>query len=555
MNGSITAISGSTVRTDLPGLKLYERVLVGHRRLTGEVVRLEAGRAVIHIYEDPHGLAVGEPVAGLDRQLTVDLGPGMLGRMYDGLQRPLQILEKLDGPFLRSGTVVTALDLEASWEASVAVNEGDRVGQHDCIAGVEEGQIVHRVRVPAGVEGRVGRLAASPLKLGEPFCLLDDGRALYLHHAWPVRVPRPFKRKLPPSRPVVTGQRVIDFLFPVARGGAVVIPGGFGAGKTILLQTIAKFADVDVVIYAGCGERGNEMSELIEDFRKMTDRAGARPLVERTVLVVNTSNMPVAAREASIYTAVTMGEYFRDLGLDVLLLADSLSRWAEALREISSSLEEMPGEEGYPTYLASRLAAFVERAGEVETLCGDRGSLTMILSASPPGEDFTEPVTQALLRTTGGLLMLDSSLAHARHFPAINWSLSYSVYDRELLPHFSEAAGEAWGRLRAFCRDILRREETLREIVEIVGMEGLQDADRLLMMTAEEIRDRFLGQNVFSDDAYSSPAHTLAAIDRIFARHQAVSDRLGGEQSLAEIIEELDKSGQAGNGRKRKEEP
>jgi V/A-type H+-transporting ATPase subunit A len=334
----------------------------------------------------------------------------------------------------------------------------------------------------------------------------------------------------------VTGQRSIDFLFPLAKGGTAIFPGGFGTGKTVLEQSIAKFADVDIVVYVGCGERGNEMAEMIEEFMSLKDPWTRRPLTDRTILVVNTSNMPVAAREASIYTAVTMAEYYRDMGYNVLFLADSLSRWAEALREISSSLEEMPGEEGYPTYLSSRLSSFIERAGVVETLGGKTGSLSMILSVSPPGGDFTEPVTQACLRSTGAFLMLDTSLAHRRHFPAINWFQSYSLYAKDLAGHFEKEHSEEWTELQHWCRDMLQKEESLREVAEIVGIEGLQDADRLLMHVAGMIRSEFLCQNSFTDDAFSSPEQTLSCIKKIKTFHKQAEMKLGHGVSLDEVF-------------------
>jgi V/A-type H+-transporting ATPase subunit A len=341
-----------------------------------------------------------------------------------------------------------------------------------------------------------------------------------------VRIARPYRRKFAPESPLITGQRSIDFLFPLARGGTAIFPGGFGTGKTILEQSVAKFADVDIVVYVGCGERGNEMADMIAEFGELQDPWTKRPLRERTVLVVNTSNMPVAAREASIYTAVTMAEYYRDMGYHVLFLADSLSRWAEALREISASLEEMPGEEGYPTYLASRLSGFLERAGIVETMNGRIGSLSMILSVSPPGGDFTEPVTQACLRTTGAFLMLDTSLAHRRHYPAINWFQSYSLYAREVSAHYREKVSAGWDDMLLRCRQILQQEEALREVAEIVGAEGLQDTDRLLMRTAERIRTEFLQQNAYSDDAFSPPDRTLGIITGIVSDHDRAVEKL-----------------------------
>jgi len=341
------------------------------------------------------------------------------------------------------------------------------------------------------------------------------------------------------SNLLVTGQRCIDFLFPLALGGTAVLPGGFGTGKTILEQAVAKFADVDLVVYVGCGERGNEMAEMLEEFRNLTDPWTARPLLERTILVANTSNMPVAAREASIYTAVSMAEYYRDMGYHVLLLADSISRWAEALREISSALEEMPGEEGYPTYLASRLSGFMSRAGVVETLNGKTGSLSMVLSVSPPGGDFTEPTTQACLRNTGTFLMLDTGLAHRRHFPAINWAQSFSLYERDVTEYCGTNISPQWPEVKKRCQSLLKQEERLREVAEIVGAEGLQDSDRLLMYVAEQIRSRFLCQNSFTDDAFSAPEATFALIEKIVAMHDSSLERIKQGASLAVILQEL----------------
>jgi V/A-type H+-transporting ATPase subunit A len=461
--GRIIGISGPTVAVDLPGLQLYERVTVGHAELMGEVVRLERGRAIVQVYESTRGLGVGEPVVATGYQLTVRLEPGLLGHMFDGLQRPLEDLRLAHGPFLRPG----------------------------------------EAPIPTAASG-----AAGPAE------------------QWPVRTPRPYRRKLPALEPLVTGQRCIDFLFPLARGGSAIFPGGFGTGKTLLEQSIAKFADVDIVVYVGCGERGNEMAEMLDDFSVLEDPWRKRPLMERTIVVVNTSNMPVAAREASIYTAVTMAEYFRDQGRHVLLLADSLSRWAEALREISSALEEMPGEEGYPTYMGSRLAQFFARAGVVETLDGRIGSLTVLLSISPPGGDFTEPVTQACLRNTGAFFMLDTALAHRRHFPAIHWFQSFSLYEAGIVAKFEDQLAPDWGSMRLRVRELLQREASLREVAEIVGTEGLQDADRLLMRTTEGIRRRFLAQNAYTEDAFSTPEQTAASIRALLEAHDAATKEL-----------------------------
>jgi V/A-type H+/Na+-transporting ATPase subunit A len=538
MSGKILGISGPTVSVDLKGLKLYERVYVGYAMLTGEVVRIEKNNAVIQVYEDTRGLAAGEPVKNVGRPLTVRLGPGLLGGMFDGLQRPLERLREEMGPFITGGREMYALDYMRRWEFTPSLKKGDEVRPGHVIGTVQEGQFKHSIMSGPDETGTIVRMAEGSISLDEPLGDYSDERAIPGCHEWPVRIARPFIRKLPPGEPLITGQRSIDFLFPLARGGTAIFPGGFGTGKTILEQAVAKFADVDIVVYVGCGERGNEMADMIAEFGELRDPWTKRPLRERTILVVNTSNMPVAAREASIYTAVTMAEYYRDMGYHVLFLADSLSRWAEALREISASLEEMPGEEGYPTYLSSRLSGFMERAGIVETLSGKIGSLSMILSVSPPGGDFTEPVTQACLRTTGAFLMLDTSLAHRRHYPAINWFQSYSLYAAEVAAYYREKISAEWDTMLVRCRQILQQEESLREVAEIVGAEGLQDADRLLMQTAERIRSEFLQQNAYSEDAFSPPDKTLALIKRIIEEHDLVAGKLKEGISLEEAMKQ-----------------
>lgn len=535
MKGTIAGISGPTVSTGLAGLKLYERVHVGHAMLTGEVVKLERDRAVIQVYEDTRGLAVGEPVTGCGSPLMVRLGPGLLSGMYDGLQRPLERLAAECGPFLRRGGELHPLDAGRRWRFTPLRKAGDLVAVGEAVGFVDEGGFRHLI-FNGERAGRISRIEAGEFGVDECVCRLEEGGMVYASGEWPVRRPRPYRGKLPHSLPLVTGQRCIDFLFPLARGGTAVFPGGFGTGKTILEQSIAKFADIDIVIYVGCGERGNEMAELLDEFRTLDDPWNGRPLMSRTVVVVNTSNMPVAAREASIYTAVTMAEFYRDMGYHVLLLADSLSRWAEALREISSSLEEIPGEEGYPTYLASRLAGFIERAGVVETLNGAVGSLSMILAISPPGGDFTEPVTQACLRMAGTFLMLDTSLAHRRHFPAVNWFQSYSLYQKETDPYFHEQVSPLWAGLRQQTMELLQREESLREVAEIVGMEGLQDGDRLLIKVAERIRHGFLAQNAYTEDAFSLPARTLDRIVALLESHERAAERLRKGEFLEEIL-------------------
>jgi V/A-type H+-transporting ATPase subunit A len=536
MSGKIRAISGPTVTVDLKGLKLYERVYVGHAMLTGEVVRLEQDKAVIQVYEDTRGIAVGEPVKGVGMPLTVRLGPGLLGGMFDGLQRPLERLREDMGPFITGGKEIYALDYMKRWKFTPALKKGDITAPGTILGTVDEGAFKHCIMCGRDDMGTISRIADGDISLNEPLGEYENKNDIPGCHEWPVRMARPYKKKFAPANPLITGQRSIDFLFPLARGGTAIFPGGFGTGKTILEQAVAKYADVDIVVYVGCGERGNEMADMIAEFGELQDPWSKRPLRERTVLVVNTSNMPVAAREASIYTAVTMAEYYRDMGYHVLFLADSLSRWAEALREISASLEEMPGEEGYPTYLASRLSGFLERAGVVETLNGRIGSLSMILSVSPPGGDFTEPVTQACLRTTGAFLMLDTELAHRRHYPAINWFQSYSLYSKEVSGHYREKVSTEWDTMLARCRQMLQQEETLREVAEIVGAEGLQDVDRLLMQTAELIRTEFLQQNAYSDDAFSPPEKTLAVMKRILDAHDRAAEKLKQGVTLEEAI-------------------
>lgn len=532
--GIIKGISGPTVSVEIAGVKLYDRVYVGHSMLTGEVVSLKKDRAVIQVYEDTRGLGIGEPVTGVGASLTVRLGPGLLSGMFDGLQRPIERLREDTGPFIKGWKELHAIDYIRSWRFFPIRKKGEDVRKGDMLGYTEEGALRHFIT--SSFSGRIAWIAEGGLSLNEPAARFEDGREIFGCHEWPVRVPRPYNRKLPPLEPVVTGQRCIDFFFPVARGGTVILPGGFGTGKTIIEQAIAKFADVDIVVYVGCGERGNEMADLIDEFKTLADPWTGKGLMERTILIANTSNMPVAAREASIYTAVTMAEYYRDMGYNVLLLADSLSRWAEALREISSSLEEMPGEEGYPTYLASRLSGFFERAGIVETISGRIGSLSMVLSVSPPGGDFTEPVTQSCLRTTGAFLMLDTPLAHRRHFPAINYFQSYSLYERDVSGYFNERFSARWDELRQRCKEILQKEETLREVAEIVGIEGLQDADRLLMKVAEKIRLEFLCQSAYTEDAFSKPEKTLSIIMSIFKFYDNAAERLGAGESLEEIL-------------------
>jgi V/A-type H+-transporting ATPase subunit A len=524
MIGKIIGISGPTVEVEIEGLSLYERVYLGHQMLTGEVIAVKHNRAIIQAYENTKGLSTGEPVKKTETPLTVKLGPGLLSEMYDGLQRPLKRLKEDSGTFLTSLKEIHPIDYTKVWRFYPLKKKGDVVHHGEIIGYVYEGKFKHFIA--SNFKGKLKNIVNGNYSLNEPIGELEDGTMLMGCHEWPVRNARPYKRKLPPTEPLITGQRCVDFLFPVPKGGTVILPGGFGTGKTILEQSIAKFANVDIVVYVGCGERGNEIAELIADFSYLSDPWTNSRLMDRTILVVNTSNMPVVAREASIYTAVTMAEYYRDMGYHVLLLADSLSRWAEALREISSSMEEMPGEEGYPTYMASRLSSFFERSGIVESLNGKIGSLSMILSISPPGGDFTEPVTQACLKNTGAFLMLDTALANKRHFPAVNYFQSYSLYEQDVIYYFKEQIDPEWETLINRCKEILQIEEKLKEIAEIVGYEGLQDRDRLIMYIAEKIRRDFLCQNAYSEDAFSRPEDTFLKIKSIIKSYDDALEKL-----------------------------
>ena len=552
--GEIIRAAGPVVTArGMTGAKMYDVVKVGDWGLVGEIIRLEEDTATIQVYEDTSGLKVGMKVMGTGFPLQVELGPGLLSSIYDGVQRPLVELRDSYGDFVGRGATMVALSRDRRWPFTPAVERGDFVEAGDVLGTVpetshseqpEQHSMIHRIMVPPSLKGtaRVEEIYEGDFTVEDTVAILrQDTKSITvrLSHHWPVREGRPYKRKERSFVPLITGQRIIDTFFPLVKGGAAIIPGGFGTGKTILEQSIAKFADVDLVVYVGCGERGNEMAELLEEFATLTDPWTARRLMERTIVVANTSNMPVAAREASIYTAVTMAEYFRDQGCHVLLLADSISRWAEALREISSSLEEMPGEEGYPTYLASRMAGFMERAGVVETMTGETGSLSMILSVSPPGGDFTEPVTQACLRTAGAFLMLDTTLAHRRHFPAINWFQSYSLYETAMVRHFAATVGEGWPEVRQRCRELLQREESLREVAEIVGLEGMQEQDRLTLHSAGRIRLEFLCQNAYSeDDAFTPPPRVLDLLAGILADFDRLGERLAGGLSLDEALAE-----------------
>jgi len=506
--GELIRVAGPTVMVrGLDAAALNEVVWVGPERLLGEIIRIEEGLATVQVYEETAGLALGDPAESSGEPLAIELGPGLLGQIFDGVQRPLAALAAAEGDFLGRGKTRPAVDRAQRWEFEPLVKVGDEVAPGQRVGLVRAAGRAEPVLAPPGVGGIVAALAAGPVGPLDPVATLEGGGTIPLLHRWPVRRPRPFRRRLPADVPFLTGQRVLDCFFPVAAGGTAIVPGGFGTGKTVLEQSLAKHAAADVVVYVGCGERGNEMAEVIDEFPRLVDPRTGRSLMERTVMVVNTSNMPVAAREASIVTGCTIAEYFRDMGLQVALMIDSTSRWAEALREISARLEEMPGEEGYPTYLASRLARFYERAGRVETLGGAEGAVTMVGAVSPPGGDLSEPVTQCSLRATGALWALSADLAHRRHYPAIDWGVSFSLEAGRLSGWFEREVGAGFGERRGAAMALLQKERELVEVAELVGTESLQDAERLVMETARLLREGFLRQSSYdAADATCSPA-------------------------------------------------
>ena len=501
------------VATGLRDANMSDVVRVGPRRLIGEILTMKGDSACIQVYEETSGLGPGAEVVTTGAPMSVELGPGMIEGIYDGIQRPLEKIVEKVGACITRGVEVPALDPEKKWEFTPAVREGTEVVGGDVIGTVPETAVVlHKIMVPPKMSGTIEKVAAKgEYTIHETMAVLrtKEGKEVELTmvQKWPVRVGRPYSKKYPPKRPLSSGQRIIDTMFPIAKGGTAAVPGPFGSGKTVVQHQLAKWSDVDIVVYIGCGERGNEMTDVLREFPELKDPRTGESLMKRTVLIANTSDMPVAAREASVYTGITIAEYFRDMGYDVAVIADSTSRWAEALREMSGRLEEMPGEEGYPAYLASRLAQFYERAGSVECLGSDerRGSLTAVGAVSPPGGDLSEPVSQATMRIVKVFWSLDSSLAYKRHFPAINWLNSYSLYLDSLKPWFDENLGEEFMRNRGAAMSILQNEASLNEIVQLVGKDALSPADQLTLETARMIREDFLQQNAFTDvDGYSS---------------------------------------------------
>ncbi|MHC1626732.1 MAG: ATP synthase subunit A [Methanoculleaceae archaeon] len=504
--GVLQRISGPVVTAVDLKAHMYDVVKVGHEELMGEVIKISGDRVIIQVYEDTSGIRPGEPVVNTGMPLAVDLGPGLLTGIYDGIERPLKVLVDKMGDFIERGVSAPGLDLEKKWEFRPVVSAGDRVGPGEIIGEVQETHIVHKIMVPPDLPGgTVKKIREGEFTVTQPVCILDDGTEITMRQRWPVRLPRPVKEKLNPDIPLLTGQRILDCLFPIAKGGTAAIPGPFGSGKTVTQQALAKWSDAKIVVYIGCGERGNEMTEVLTEFPELEDPTTGRPLMERTVLIANTSNMPVAAREASVYTGITIAEYFRDMGYDVSLMADSTSRWAEAMREISSRLEEMPGEEGYPAYLAARLSEFYERAGRTVNLNGTEGSVTVIGAVSPPGGDFSEPVTQNTLRIVKVFWALDAKLSQRRHFPAINWLNSYSLYLDSLHDWYDDNVSPEWNKLRGWAMEVLQKEAELQEIVQLVGSDALPEEEQITIEVARLIREVFLQQNAFDPvDTYCS---------------------------------------------------
>jgi V/A-type H+/Na+-transporting ATPase subunit A len=527
----IIRLSGALAEAQpMPDVALYELVRVGARGLLGEVIRIRGDVATLQVYEETNGLETGEQVEPTGRALTVELGPGLLGAVLDGIGRPLGKLAEQEGNFIHPGAQAETLDRTLRWRFTPAVAPGSRVEGGDVLGTVEERPgLAHRILLPPSAGGVVAAISAGEFRITDEIGRLEGGVPLRLAQDWPVRRPRPVAERLPDDRPFVTGQRVFDLLFPVAEGGAVVVPGGFGTGKTVIEQSLAKYADADIVVYIGCGERGNEMADLLHEFPRLTDLRTGRSIMERTVMVVNTSNMPVAAREACVYLGITIAEYYRDMGYRVALLADSLSRWAEALREIGARLSEMPGEEGYPTYLGTRLGQFFERSGRVRAagVPERTGALTVVAAISPPGGDLSEPVTQATLRVAGALWALDPALAQQRQFPAVDWSVSYSLQAERIASWFAREGGPGWMDLRRDLLELLQRGRELKDIAGLVGPEALQDADRVTLESARTVQELVLRQSAYDPhDAVSPIAKTFRLASLTLGLHQGALAQL-----------------------------
>ncbi len=539
MKGTISRISGPVIiARGMKGSKMYDVARVGGEALRGEIIRLEGEDAVIQVYEDTTGLTLGESVEDTERPLSVELGPGLLASIYDGVQRPLPELLRLSGDFIARGISAPGLNRERKWAFVPLVKSGDTVAPGDILGTVQEFHFEHRILVPPFVAGTVTEIRSGEFTVEETVCTLDNAIHLLMMQVWPVRIPRPHQKKLDPVLPLITGQRVFDCIFPVTKGGTAMIPGGFGTGKTVSEQTLAKWSDTQVVVYIGCGERGNEMTDVLEEFPLLVDPRTRLPLIQRTILIANTSNMPVAAREASIYTGITIAEYFRDMGYDVAVMADSTSRWGEALREVSGRLEEMPGEEGYPAYLSARLSAFYERAGRVVCLgSGERnGSVTVVGAVSPQGGDFSEPITQNTLRVVGTFWALDTNLAYRRHFPSVNWTRSYSLYLDNIAEWYTKNVAPDWREMRERCIYLLQKEVELQEIVQLVGPDALPESENVILEVTRMIREDFLQQSAYSDtDSFCPIEKQYLMLKVIMTYHASVIEAMNRGITLKQV--------------------
>jgi V/A-type H+-transporting ATPase subunit A len=535
--GEIIRVSGPVVEGTGILVKMNDIVRVGEEKLMGEVIRVDENSFIVQVYEDTTGIKPGEPIINTNLPLSVELGPGLLGSIYDGIQRPLESLEKEMGFFIKRGVDAPGLDLEKEWEFNPLVKVGDKLEEGQIIGEVQEFNFKHKIFLPPKAKGKLKEIKSGKFKVRDVIGHMEDGTELRLSHFWPVRNPRYFKSKLAPSEPLITGQRIYDVFFPVAKGGVAALPGPFGAGKTVTQQSIAKWSDADIVVYIGCGERGNEMTEVLTEFPRLIDPKTNKPMMERTVLIANTSNMPVAAREASVYTGMAIAEYYRDMGYNVALMADSTSRWAEAMREISSRLEEMPGEEGYPAYLATKLANFYERAGRVVTQNDQEGSVTVIGAVSPAGGDFSEPVTQNTLRIAKCFWALDAKLAEKRHYWAINWLKSYSLYHDSLKEYFEDNINKDWSKKVNRLMSILQEEDKLLEIVQLVGSDSLPEKQQLTLEVARIIREELLQQNAFDEvDRFCLLTKANDLIDIVFLFEELAEKAINSEVPISEII-------------------
>ncbi len=541
-NGVIIKVSGPlVVAAEMTNARMFDVVKIGEHKLVGEIIKLQGDTASIQVYEDTAGLKPGDPVLMTGMPLSVELGPGILKSIYDGVQRPLESIERIaQSPYITKGIEAPGLDREKKWDFKALMSDGEPVHPGDVIGTVQETDLIeHKIMVPPGVEGTITGVKSGSYTVEEVIGKVGDVE-IQMMQKWPIRKPRPYKEKVLPKTPLVTGQRILDTFFPLVKGGAACIPGPFGAGKTVTQQSLAKHCDADIIIYIGCGERGNEMTDVLVEFPELIDPKSGKPLMERTSMIANTSNMPVAAREASVYTGITLAEYYRDMGYNVALMADSTSRWAEALREISGRLEEMPGEEGYPAYLGSRTAAFYERAGAVNCLGEDdrKGSLSVIGAVSPPGGDLSEPVTQNTLRVTKVFWGLDSGLANRRHFPAIHWLNSYSLYTDNIEEYARANFGNDWPEMRMEAMGILQEESSLQEIVKLVGLDALSAKEQVVLDTAKSIREDYLQQFAFDDvDGYTPPARMYLMLKAIMTFHENATQAVEKDVKVKDLSE------------------